>query len=100
MNNYFIAVYSFEVPKITGTVPLPISCPDYLCKGRKNGNYQYNDPYSHVVNKHYFVQCSNGHAHCQPCFPTRLIFREECNQCLNTEKGEFYSYDDDDELKY
>ena len=76
----FLAAYSLEVEKITGTTPPAVPCPDSLCKGRADGNFEYH--YHGKYNPHYFLQCSNGLAYCQACWPLSLEFSEGCNQCL------------------
>ena len=73
--------YSLEVTKITGTIPPSVPCPDSLCSHRPDGNYNYE--YYGVYRSNYFLQCSNGLAYCQPCFPLSLEFSERCNQCLD-----------------
>eukprot|EP00111_Clytia_hemisphaerica_P008440 TCONS_00024631-protein len=65
--------------------PPPVECPNYLCKDKENGNYEYS--FFGVVNPHYILQCSNGVASCQTCWPGNLFFRPDCNQCL-------FNYDD------
>jgi len=65
---------------ITGTTPPPVKCPNSLCNNRPDGNYEYR--YYGQYLRNYFVQCSNGLAYCQPCWPLSLEFSESCNQCL------------------
>ena len=84
-----LAAYSLEVEKITGTTPPAVPCPDSLCKGRADGNYEYY--YYSRYNPHYFLQCSNGLAYCQACWPLSLEFSEPCNQCLYNRKDECVS---------
>ncbi|XP_066934995.1 uncharacterized protein [Clytia hemisphaerica] len=74
------ASYALEVEKITGTTPPAVPCPDSLCKGKADGNFEYY--YYGQYRSNYFVQCSNGLAACQPCFPLSLEFSQSCNQCL------------------
>uniref|UniRef100_A0A7M5UWT5 Chitin-binding type-2 domain-containing protein n=2 Tax=Clytia hemisphaerica TaxID=252671 RepID=A0A7M5UWT5_9CNID len=75
-----VASYALEVTKVTGTTPPAVPCPDSLCKGKADGNFEYY--YYGQYRRNYFVQCSNGLAYCQPCFPLSLEFSETCNQCL------------------
>ena len=84
-----LAAYSLEVEKITGTTPPAVPCPNSLCKGRADGNYEYY--YYSRYNPHYFLQCSNGLAYCQACWPLSLEFSEPCNQCLYNRKDECVS---------
>ena len=65
--------------------------PNYLCKDKDNGNYEYS--FFGVVNPHYFLQCSNGIASCQTCWPGNLFFRADCNQCLFNYDGKLISLD-------
>ena len=93
-NNFYFstqlsAAYSLEVVKITGTTPPAVPCPDSLCKGKPDGNYEYH--YYSRYNPHYFLQCSNGLAYCQACWPLSLEFSEPCNQCLYARKDECVS---------
>ncbi|XP_066927390.1 uncharacterized protein [Clytia hemisphaerica] len=74
------ASHALEVTKVTGTTPPAVPCPDSLCKGKADGNFEYY--YYGQYRRNYFVQCSNGLAYCQPCFPLSLEFSETCNQCL------------------
>ena len=80
--NYEIAD---ESAKITGTTPPAVPCPDSLCKERTDVNYEY---YYRQFNPHYFIQCSNGLAYCQACWPLNFEFSEPCNQCMNNRKDE------------
>ena len=80
-----LAAYSLEVEKITGTTPPAVPCPDSLCKGKSDGNFEYH--YYDQYRANYFLQCSGGMAYCQPCFPLSLEFSEGCNQCLYTKYG-------------
>ena len=84
----FIAAYSLEVEKITGTTPPAVPCPDSLCTGRSDGNFEYHFQGEYRAN--YFLQCSNGFAFCQPCFPLSLEFSEGCNQCLYTKQDKLF----------
>ena len=58
--------------------PTPVAppCPQSLCAGKSDGNY--NIPSF----PHDFVQCANGIAYCQSCWPQSLMFNQTCNQCL------------------
>ena len=69
-------------PPITGTTPPAVRCPNSLCSGKLDGNFKYADPATYIVNKHYFLQCSQGLAYCQACWPLSLEFSQDCNQCL------------------
>ncbi|XP_066927396.1 uncharacterized protein [Clytia hemisphaerica] len=80
------ASYALEVTKVTGTTPPAVPCPDSLCKGKPDGNFEYY--YYGQYRRNYFVQCSNGLAYCQACWPLSLEFSEGCNQCL------YNKYDD------
>ena len=71
---------AITAPPITGTTPPKVECPDSLCKGKSDGNYDYN--YHGKYNPHYFLQCSGGLAYCQACWPMSLEFSKNCNQCL------------------
>ena len=73
---FFIVAYCAKIP---GTRPPAVQCPNKLCKGRADGNYEY---YYGRYNPHYFLQCSNGLAFCQACWPLKNEFSEPCNQCL------------------
>ena len=68
--------------KVTGTTPPAIHCPNKLCHGRSDGNYEINGE------PNYFVQCVSGLAYCQACWPLHLVFSQRCNQCL------YSKYDD------
>ncbi|XP_066935844.1 uncharacterized protein [Clytia hemisphaerica] len=68
-------------PPITGTTPPAVPCPDSLCKGKADGNFEYY--FYGQYRSNYFVQCSNGLAYCQACFPLSLEFSQTCNQCLH-----------------
>ena len=70
--------------QVTGTSPPPVPCPNSLCEGKHDGNYEYY--YQYVYNPHYFLQCSGGLAYCQACFPMSLEFSQDCNQCLYNKK--------------
>ena len=57
---------------------ISVMCPNDVCEGKPDGNYPYpND-------KNHFVQCTNGKAKCQACWPTFLEFNPFCNQCLHS----------------
>ena len=75
-----------SINKITGTTPPAVSCPDYLCVGKSDGNYEYY--YQGNYNSHYFLQCSKGKAYCQACWPMSLEYSQGCNQCLYSKKDE------------
>ena len=71
-----LAASALTPPHITGTTPPPIYCPNKLCHGRYDGNYE-------IPGKpNYFVQCVSGLAYCQACWPLHLVFVGRCNQCL------------------
>uniref|UniRef100_A0A7M5V7I6 Uncharacterized protein n=1 Tax=Clytia hemisphaerica TaxID=252671 RepID=A0A7M5V7I6_9CNID len=71
---------ALKVGTETGTTPPAVPCPDSLCHGKADGNFQY--IYYGRLNKNYFLQCSDGLAYCQACWPLSLEFSENCNQCL------------------
>ncbi|XP_066915677.1 uncharacterized protein [Clytia hemisphaerica] len=71
---------ALEVGTQTGTTPPAVPCPDSLCKGKADGNFEYH--YYGRYRRNYFLQCSNGLASCQACWPLSLEFSEGCNQCL------------------
>ena len=78
---FVAACQALEVPHITGTTPPAIHCPNKLCHGRYDGNYEIpGEP-------NYFVQCVSGLAYCQACWPLHLVFVGKCNQCLYTKHG-------------
>ena len=85
---YFPAAAAITNPPITGTTPPAVPCPDSLCKGKADGNFDYR--YHGKYNSHYFLQCSGGLAYCQACFPLSLEFSQDCNQCLYSKHGMFY----------
>lgn len=61
---------------------------DEMCNGRADGNYQVR--FNNGVEKpNHFLQCSNGKAHCQACWPSSLEFSETCNQCLYNRDGKY-----------
>ncbi|XP_057290366.1 uncharacterized protein LOC130613067 [Hydractinia symbiolongicarpus] len=70
----------------TGPTPPPVPCPNSMCAGHSDGNYNYDHP-SNGKKESYFVQCVGGKAYCQACWPMNMKFKKECNQCL-------YSMDD------
>ena len=76
--------------------PFFISGPNSMCDGKYDGNYEYKlyraDKYDYVYNPHYFLQCSNGLAYCQACWPLRLEYSEKCDQCLYSKHGELLEY--------
>jgi len=63
---------------------LAINCPNSLCNGRADGNYELNSGSS------YFVQCSGDGANCQSCWPKSLVFSQKCNQCLYSKHGKLF----------
>jgi len=77
---FVIACYAITNPPITGTTPPAVPCPNDLCKGKYDGNYEYN--YYGKYKSNYFLQCNGGDAYCQSCFPMYLEFSQTCNQCL------------------
>jgi len=86
----FVAACQALVPDhVTGTTPPPVKCPNSLCNYKPDGNYEYRI-HGHYL-RNYFVQCSNGLASCQPCFPLTLEFSENCNQCLFAKNDECVS---------
>ena len=60
---------------------LAMDCPNSLCNGRADGNYELSSVTS------YFVQCNGGIANCQSCWPKSMVFSEKCNQCLYSKDG-------------
>ena len=70
--------------KITGITLPTVPCSNSLCKGKADGNYEHH--YYSRYNPHYILQCSNGLAYCQACWPLSLEFSEGCNQCLYARK--------------
>ena len=60
-----------------------------FCNGKSDGNHQYKNA-NGVVNEHYFLQCSNGNAYCQACWPLSLVFKPECNQCMYNQEGTLF----------
>ena len=86
---YFTDASGFFPIKITGPTPPPVPCADSLCNGKTDGNHEYTDPVTYRKNPHYFVQCSSGVASCQACWPSSLVFKRECNQCLYTREGNY-----------
>ncbi|XP_066911535.1 uncharacterized protein [Clytia hemisphaerica] len=58
------------------------NCRDSLCARRADGNYGIKDAPNH------FVSCVNKKAYCQHCWPSTLVYKEECNQCTYTLKDE------------
>ena len=80
LSSFILAISGLKVPDITGTTPPEIDCPNKLCHGKADGNYNiYGYP-------SYFVQCLGGLAYCQACWPLSLQFSETCNQCLYNKK--------------
>jgi len=59
-----------------------------MCNGKSDGNYEVKFSDGQIV-PNYFLQCANGQASCQPCWPLSLEFSPECNQCLYKKDGEF-----------
>jgi len=78
------------VKKITGTTPPAVPCPNSLCDGKGDGNFEYH--YYNQYRANYFLQCSNGLAYCQACFPLSLEFSEPCNQCLYARTGKKFCF--------
>ena len=74
---FYTGINSHTLPRFTGSTPPTIDCPRQLCDYRGNGNFAI------PGRDNYFVQCVNGGAFCQPCFPLSLVFSEQCNQCLS-----------------
>ena len=66
------------------TIPVNTSpdCPNSLCQGKFDGNYEVNGF------DNYFLQCTGGQANCQSCSPKTKVFVERCNQCLNSKQDE------------
>lgn len=64
------------ISDITGTTPPSVDCPNSLCDGKPDGNFEL------YYQKHYFLQCLGGQAYCQACWPLSLFFSAKCNQCL------------------
>jgi len=87
---YLSACSALTAPPITGTTPPPVQCPNSLCEGKPDGNYEYHYYGEYKIN--YFIQCVNALAYCQPCFPTSLQFSAKCNQCLYTKTGKQLSH--------
>jgi len=84
----FSASFAITNPPITGTTPYAVSCPNSLCEGKHDGNFEYKDPKTHELNRSYFLQCVGGTAYCQACFPMSLQYSATCNQCLYDHKDE------------
>ena len=72
---------SAEIGNHAITTPPAVPCDDSMCSGKSDGNHAY---YYHgkFYNSHYFLQCSNGYAYCQACWPFDLEYSKDCNQCL------------------
>ncbi|XP_065658616.1 uncharacterized protein LOC136083135 [Hydra vulgaris] len=68
-----------------GPTPVAPPCPKSLCIAKSNGNFEI------VGYPHDFVQCSNGIATCQSCWPQSLFFSQTCNQCLYKQKDSCYT---------
>jgi len=83
---FITATYAITNPPITGTTPPAVQCPNSLCKGKADGNFEYH--YHGQYRSNFFLQCSNGLAFCQACFPLSLEFSEPCNQCLYAKSDE------------
>ena len=81
----FPVTCALKNPTVKGTIPPSVPCPDKMCHGRVDGNYNY--VYHGVARSNYFLQCVSGEAYCQPCFPLSLQFSEKCNQCLDRKTG-------------
>uniref|UniRef100_A0A7M5X469 Uncharacterized protein n=2 Tax=Clytia hemisphaerica TaxID=252671 RepID=A0A7M5X469_9CNID len=71
-----------EFEDVLGLQDPGFHCPDSLCNGRADGNYEY------AGNSSYFVTCTGGQVDCQACWPLSLVFKEECNQCLYSKSDE------------
>lgn len=86
---FFLVSAAFAVKprglEVAGSTPQKIDCPNSYCSGKYDGNYPI------ASYKNYFVQCSNGIAYCQSCWPSNLEFSEECNQCLYSAGDECYT---------
>ncbi|XP_057290638.1 uncharacterized protein LOC130613306 [Hydractinia symbiolongicarpus] len=75
--------YALQYKHVTGPTPPPIACPKSLCAGKHDGNYGYANGYGYNAKKdNYFVQCLDGIAYCQACWPLTMKFSERCNQCV------------------
>ncbi|XP_065659146.1 uncharacterized protein LOC136077008 [Hydra vulgaris] len=73
------------VPSKRGPTPVAPPCPQSLCISLSNGNYAI------AGYPHDFVQCSNGIASCQSCWPQSLFFSQACNQCLYKKDDSCYT---------
>ncbi|XP_066918702.1 uncharacterized protein [Clytia hemisphaerica] len=82
------SVSAFFPVKITGPTPPPVPCSNSQCHGKPDGNFEYINPKTYKKNQHYFLQCSDGVASCQACWPSSLVFKEDCNQCLYSQHDE------------
>ena len=83
------AASALTPPHITGTTPPPVKCENKQCHGKYDGNFEYRDPHTGVLNPNYFLQCVSGLAYCQACWPLHLVFVQRCNQCLYSAHGKF-----------
>ena len=90
--SHFPVTSAFFPIKITGPTPSPVPCDNSQCNGKHDGNFEYINPKTYEKNPHYFLQCSDGVASCQACWPSSLVFKEDCNQCLYTKHGKFLRY--------
>ncbi|XP_065660410.1 uncharacterized protein LOC100204479 [Hydra vulgaris] len=68
-----------------GPTPVAPPCSPSLCIGVSDGNYEI------TGYPHDFVQCSNGIAACQSCWPQNLFFSQTCNQCLYKKEDSCYT---------
>ena len=59
-------------------------CSNDFCIGGKNGNYEH--PLKRKTNE--ILQCINGEAYCQTCYPKTSVFSSKCNQCLSSIEDE------------
>ena len=81
---------SAEIGKPAVTTPSAVPCDNSMCSGKSDGNYEYYYHGKHY-NSHYFLQCSEGKAYCQACWPLNLVFSKDCNQCLYNQNDECYT---------
>ena len=64
--------------------------PNYLCDGKGDGLFNYE--YFGLINPHYFLECTEGKASCQFCWPGNWVFREDCGRCLTTFDGKCLTF--------
>ncbi|XP_012560701.1 uncharacterized protein LOC105846465 isoform X2 [Hydra vulgaris] len=74
-----------SIPSKQEPTPVAPPCPQSLCNRMNNGKYEI------VGYPHDFVQCSNGVAFCQSCWPQSLFFSQACNQCLYKKEDSCYT---------